>query len=412
MSSMTQAAVPVNAVRLAKQGDARALLAIPEAREDIPRLIRGDKASRLNLGRPYMVIPDQSAPCGSTYRYIDWGFPRESGIATDFAGRKAINAAKAIVAEREARRAARKVAEAVRNVQPGRALRLLAERRAARIEARRSATHPVLFEAFKGLYRVYESEIATTFGQPAVNVRTTTKYVSGRGGFGHVTDGQTTHLTVPETWLDDVHAHNLDYVDGMLTLSAELVETTDGIEVFRATWVRQGRGYELYAESGMIARHVHFGGAVTTFHSASSDPKKAVSGLRRKLTVQGLDPAEAQARRTARQQARAAKQAASLARLVARVAAWDLAEIQHVIVRRADSLKAGNCEPGTDDFIARFFPDRHRDSEATIGEIAQRVGRLNIASLKEADMTFARQLAAACLVAVRKDKQAKRLVMA
>lgn len=382
MATMTQTAVPVNAARLAKAGDARALLAIPDARIDIPRILEGKRGDR-----------------GPWYARHD--------LATDFAGRKAIAEAKLIVEARQRRREARKG-------ESGRVLQIGAERKAARLEARRQQVQPLLHEAFRGLYRVYGSRITVRFGEPAVSVHTTTKWVSGRGGFGHVTDGQVTHFTVPETWISDVHDRGLDYLDGLLTLSADLVEDRDGIEVFRSSWVRQGRGYDLHCESGCIARHVHpFGGAVTTYHSPKGDPKAAVAGLRRKMTAQAI-PADVQTER-ARQTAakRTERQARQLGRLVERVVSWDLGEIRHVVVSRADSIRAGNCEPGTDQFIARFFPDRDGDAAtATIGEIASRVGRIDPASLRGSDLTLARQLAAACLVAIRRDKQARRPVLA
>lgn len=214
----------------------------------------------------------------------------------------------------------------------------------------------------------------------------------------------TRRVKVSPQWQAEVHDRGLAAVDGLLTTHASSVESPDGIEVFRATWIRQGRGLEVKTQSGAIARHTASG---TTYHSAHSDPKKAVAGLKRKLTAQGVPEEVRDARRQAAAVKRAADRASQLSRLIDRIRQWDFAEIQHVTVDRRDSLSAGNCEPGTDEFIEKFFPDRS-EPRATIGEIASRIGTTDPAKLAGADLTLARQLAAACLVAIRRDKQARR----
>lgn len=474
-ATKTQTAVPVDALRRAQAGDARALLAIPEmrtyssrrsdgllnrylpgyelsqaiyslpcevrksaddlllAREarrkrravaesartqpltQIPELVRRGQYARGEVhtlllwkrptakdGRSLLRIPEGRRLLASDQR-------RVNGVSiSEIAGRRAIKEAKAIVADRQGRREARKFAESARKGESGRILRIGRERAQERREAKEAAIHPVLHEAFRGLYRVYDSAISVVVGTPDVRVRTTTKWVSGRGGFGRVTDSQVTHFQVPETWLEDVNARDLDSVDGMLTLSADLVSDSDGIEVYRATWVRQGRGYELHAESGHLARHTT---SATTYHSANSDPAKAVSGLRRKLKAQAIPQEVRDARKAANAQARAARIARQFARLAERLAKWDLADIEGVRVTYQDSRSAGNCKEGTLEFAERHFPDRDpfRDS-ATIGEILQafRPGRFDLASLGERDLKRAREIGAACLQAIRKDRNARR----
>ncbi len=86
----TQRAVPIDAARRASQGDARALLSIPDARADILRLIAGEKAPRRHRSR-----------------------------AGDFGNRKAIAAAKVVMIERKARREARLEADQARTGKPG-----------------------------------------------------------------------------------------------------------------------------------------------------------------------------------------------------------------------------------------------------------------------------------------------------
>ena len=88
-----------------------------------------------------------------------------------------------------------------------------------------------------------------------------------------------------------------------------------------------------------------------------------------------------------------------------RLAAHDLSGIGEVVVTRQDSLRAGNCVPGTDEFIDTFF---HSRRSATIAEIIAAVGQTDLAALDEARLTLARQIGAACLVAIRRAKQEMR----
>jgi hypothetical protein len=249
-----------------------------------------------------------------------------------------------------------------------------------------------------------------------------------RQGWRRGIKSQEITVTIPLRWDARVNARGLAVVDGLLTLDAEPVKgPPEGIELYRATWARQGRGLELGRECGIIARHTESG---TTYHSTAQEKatppkgmasyayvlvpssKAAVAGLKRKLAAQGIPAEVRQARAQAAATKRAETRAAQLTRLIDRVMRHDLSEVAHVVVRRDHSITAGNCEPGTDEFIGRFFPDRGRDSQATIGEIAARVALTDPAKLAGADLTLARQLAAACLVAIRRDKQARRALAA
>ncbi len=420
MLSVTQRAVPIHAAQLARQGDARALLAIPEARYDIPRLIAGRTFKRDWV---------------STSPATGAGFYTES--ATKWAARKVITAAKTIVAEREARRVARAAAEAARHAEPGRiaaklaAKAVVAARKRQEAAAKREAKiQEATKEAFRSSYKAASFRTAAQgstwtirFGEPRIVSDTDEGWIDyKRHGWRKGIKSQTITVTIPLRWDQRVGARDLGIVDGLLTLDAEPVQgAPEGVELYRATWARQGRGLTIDRESGFIARTQPGGVAVyvsldaphesgtywVTYHAATA--KAAVSGLKRKLTAQGVPQEVRDAKRQAAAVARAAKQAAGLARLVDRMRKWDFAEIQHVVVERRDSIAAGNCVPGTDEFIERVFPDRDgRTEKATIGEIAARVGRLDATMLKGADLTLARQLAAACLVAVRRDKQARR----
>jgi hypothetical protein len=245
------------------------------------------------------------------------------------------------------------------------------------------------------------------FGAPSASQTTEEGWIDYKSrGYKRGIVGEVVRLTVPADWGTRVRLSGLAVLDGLFTLDAEQLPTWGPVEIYRAVWARQGRGVSLVTERGYIARHTP---SNTTYHSTDADPEKALRGLHRKVNAQSIPQPQREAARASRAAQRAIRQAASLVRLVERLARWDLAEIEHVSVTRQDSLKAGNCAPGTDAFIDRYGFDGR--GSATIGEIANAVGRRDVASLSDADLTLVRQLAAACLHAIRRDKQARRLVL-
>jgi hypothetical protein len=254
-----------------------------------------------------------------------------------------------------------------------------------------------------------DPRIEVEFGAPAYSVRHGREWRSGRGGFGWVTTDTTIVLTIPRHWGPDVQDRGLDTTAGLLTLSAESCEwvpdeSGGSISVFRATWLRQGRGYALVTERGLLALHRPSG---VTYHQAGDtrDVNRAIRALRRKLTSQGVAPDERREQTARRNAARAERRARELAALVDRVARWELTGISEVVVTRDDSLSVGNCVPGTDAWIDRYLGGRE---STTVGEIASAVGRIDPARLSAADVETARSLAAACLHAIRRDKSARR----
>jgi hypothetical protein len=247
--------------------------------------------------------------------------------------------------------------------------------------------------------RADTNRLVITFGEPDARDDRATGWIDYKSkGYKQGIVSQVTHIVVRTNWR--VRTRDVGRVldGGMLTLDAVPVADDGTIATYRATWARQGRGCDLVVEHGHIARD-HRTGA--TYHSAHDDPRRAVTGLRRKLTLQAT-PAEV---REARASARQERRARQLAKLVDQVSRHDYAAIEHVTITRRDSLRAGNCQPGTDAFIDRFLPGR---DEATIGELAAAIGRVDLAHLAGVDLTLARQLAAACLVAIRRDKNARR----
>ncbi|MHB8397393.1 MAG: hypothetical protein ACYDCI_00440 [Candidatus Limnocylindrales bacterium] len=318
--------------------------------------------------------------------------------AAEFGARRAIAEAKALVIAREARRRDRQIAEKARLGAAG----VVAAMARKKAEGWIAATLGDLLD------RHYHCASAASGGE-------TTNYVTlsddaGATATAHEEwspDG-TWNLTslyrrinVSPRWKAEVYERKLAVVDGLVTTHATPIESPEGVEVYRATWIRQSRGLSVQSESGAIARHT---ASRTTCRSPA--PEVAVAGLQRLLAAQA---AASHARAVAAAIERAAHRAAQLRRLVDRAGAPEVAE---VVVRRDDSLRAGNCEPGTDEFIGQFFRDLCPDSSATVGEIARCVGAADFPIVVGADFTLARQLAAACLVAIRRDKQARRRLAA
>lgn len=248
-------------------------------------------------------------------------------------------------------------------------------------------------------------QVHLTFGPATASQSTTEGWIDYKShGHRRGIVGETVRLAVPEDWGVRVRRTGLAVLDGLLALDAEQLPTVGAVEVYRATWARQGRGVSLVTERGYIARHTPSG---TTYHSTDRDPEAALRGLKRKVMAQAIPAADRDAAQATRRRKQQERRAAQLARLVGQLSRWDLSEIEHVEITRQDSIRAGNCEPGTDAFIERFLPGR---AEGTIGELAAAMGRQDLAALAGTDLTLARQLAAACLVAVRRDRNARRML--
>lgn len=132
-----------------------------------------------------------------------------------------------------------------------------------------------------------------------------------------------TELTVPAAWWLRVRAHGLEVVDDMLTLDAQRAEGAPAdVDLFAAVWLTQGRGYEITAWRGYIARERTTG---ISYHGA--DPAAALRGLNRKLGA---------ARATGKLQDLLAKH--GIDGVVARA--------PHLTVSLSDARATGACEYG------------------------------------------------------------------
>ena len=129
---------------------------------------------------------------------------------------------------------------------------------------------------------------------------------------------QDTHLTVPADWRVRVARRGMAVVDGMMTLDcAPLDGAPDGIALYAATWLVQGRGTTTTAQRGAIARD----DAGHAYHGA--DPQRALAGLQRKIKGALWE---------------AIMRVADLGALVA--------QAPEAIVRVADARAVGACEYG------------------------------------------------------------------
>jgi hypothetical protein len=131
-----------------------------------------------------------------------------------------------------------------------------------------------------------------------------------------------TTITAPRDWRVRVQRVGLANVDGMVTLDAGRLEgAPDGVDLFAATWLVQGRGYSVTVERGYIARQ-----GSTAYHGKTA--QQALSGLRRKLTAAGWS---------------ATVRATSLETLLRRMTDADLDRLD---VRVSDARAEGACEYG------------------------------------------------------------------
>lgn len=106
-----------------------------------------------------------------------------------------------------------------------------------------------------------------------------------RGAYkGWACNYRTHSFTVPVDWCARVQSRGLAIVDGMLTLDAAPIDgAPEGVDLFAAAWVIQGRGNSAQCKRGYIARV--YGVAAYKYHADTADA--ALRGLRRKIRALG-----------------------------------------------------------------------------------------------------------------------------
>ena len=149
------------------------------------------------------------------------------------------------------------------------------------------------------------------------------------------------HFNIQPHWRRDIlGVPGLASAGGLLTTHATKIEEN----LWQASWVRQGRGYDVSIENGYIFRDEEG----NYCHGKTARSAKSVATRRRK--------------------AKSAEERMG-DRLRNILTASELAkQFGDIVVRRSDSIRAGNCKEGTDNWISVHFPDR---TEATVREILE-----------------------------------------
>lgn len=194
---------------------------------------------------------------------------------------------------------------------------------AARLDAKRRQRIAAQYAAIYRTATHGDLTAATTRDPAAVGVRQTES--NDWNGYSKSTKYpmrlQDTHITAPADWRARVQRRGLAVIDGMLTLDAAPLAAPDGVDLYAATWLVQGRGTTTTAARGYIAR-----GGGMSYHADTA--AAALAGLGRKIKRQKLD--------------------AEFATLIASANLPDLAARAPAgaVVRIADARAVGACEYG------------------------------------------------------------------
>lgn len=177
---------------------------------------------------------------------------------------------------------------------------------------------------------------------PTARSEATTVWAQGKCRSGTYSTHQ---FWLPRAWARRVQAKGLALIDGLLTLDAKRVASKSNhalVEAYEATWCRQSVGTSLVTERGVIARlspdHPWVHGRTL---------EVAVRVARRRADATRADERRA-TRQAMRDQAIADGDWSAV---------WPDQDLEHVVVCLVDSEKVGNCDPGTQSWIARYLPE-------------------------------------------------------
>ena len=132
---------------------------------------------------------------------------------------------------------------------------------------------------------------------------------------------------VERTWLRKVYAENLGNVDGLFTLAAEKEAETSQYVAYRASWMKQSRGFSVTVEDGYIVRLANG----ETAHGNSI--KSALNTL---VVRENFDKTK----------------------IMKQTIIPELYPEVYVTMR--DSLDSGNCRPGTENWVNAHFPGQRK----------------------------------------------------
>jgi len=186
-------------------------------------------------------------------------------------------------------------------------------------------------------------------------------------------------LTVPTSWRSSVLAAGLADAGGLLTLSAKQI-TEDAWE---ASWLVQGRGYDFRVQSGYIVRAADG----TYAHGRSLRSARAIADGRTKVWGEKLR--QAHARKRAEAQARLRELRDQLAGMTR---GQILAAFGDVPISIRDSVRAGNCDLGTRQWIDKWADGR---TSGTVSNVLNTGAPLDEYVLRAIAVAIARQRASA-----------------
>lgn len=90
-------------------------------------------------------------------------------------------------------------------------------------------------------------------------------------------------FVVETKWYKKIYCNGLFELDGMLTIAADnLMSDFDGVEIYRASWLRRGRGKNVVNHTGFIAVTRDESGEVESAYHGQTY-KKTIAGLQRKV---------------------------------------------------------------------------------------------------------------------------------
>lgn len=163
---------------------------------------------------------------------------------------------------------------------------------------------------------------------------------------------------VQHNYITSVVKRKLAVIDGIFNTHIEKIKTIQNMEIYRATWLKKGQGYNFTKQSGYIAK-----AGDQAYHGKTE--RSAIQGLKNKIIKQKIKTIK-----------------------------FNLSNYLDVLVNFNDSLMAGNCKAGTENWINQHLDGR---TSATVREL------LNIGSSDS-------MVIAACNVAVKRflHRQAKK----
>lgn len=152
------------------------------------------------------------------------------------------------------------------------------------------------------------------------------------------------YVNVMPSWRTHVLAEGIGLVDGLLTTHAVKI----GENLWQASWLVQGRGFELNIKNGVICKFTDSDGVTCLFHASNVKTIQHLIVARSKqLKIKNL------ANNMYVYWLHCYRSADS---------AWAFSTLfGTVCVTKADSKLAGNCVTGTNDWLRQYFPTYTKD---------------------------------------------------